>query len=62
MMRRLVILAIVVAGLATPAAFGQLKVGDKAPSIKAKELLNTKIKSLDELKGRVILLEYFAHW
>ena len=53
---------IAVALLAASAALGQVKVGDKAPPIKAKELLNAKIKSLDELKGRLILVEYFAYW
>ena len=40
----------------------QVEVGDKAPKIEAKALANTKVKSLDRLKGRLILYEYFAHW
>jgi hypothetical protein len=43
-------------------AFGQVAVGDMAPEVDAKELINTKAKSMKDFKGKLVLLEYFAHW
>lgn len=60
--------SLLLAGSALPAvlpaasAVDGIGVGDSAPSIGAKKLSNTKFRSLDQLKGRLILLEYYAHW
>lgn len=43
-------------------AFAEVAVGDKAVPIQAEKIVNTKFKSLKELKGSLILYEYFAHW
>jgi hypothetical protein len=43
-------------------ALAEIKVGDKAPVIKAEKLANTKFKSLKEIKGSLVLYDYFAHW
>jgi uncharacterized lipoprotein YajG len=43
-------------------ASAQLKVGDKAPVIKADSILHPKMKSLAEVKGKLVLYEYFAYW
>ena len=50
-----------VLGLAA-AGLGQIKVGDQGPSIEAKELINTKAKSYRDFRGKLLLVEYFAHW
>ena len=39
-----------------------VKVGDKAPAIKINKVLDPKFKSMAELKGRLVLYEYFQHW
>jgi len=61
MSRRSVLSLIALAAL-SPAAAGDLKVGDGAPEIEAEKLLNTEVKSLKELKGKLVLYEYFAWW
>ncbi len=61
MRRSSVLAALAVAALATD-ALGDLAVGDSAPSIDVQKLLNTKIASLDEVKGKLVLYEYFAFW
>jgi len=43
-------------------ANAEVKVGDKAAPIKVDKLANTKFKSLKDLKGSLVLYEYFAHW
>lgn len=44
------------------AATAEVAVGDKAVAIQAEKIVNTKLKSLKELKGSLVLYEYFAHW
>jgi hypothetical protein len=39
-----------------------VKVGDKMPALKVDSIGNSKIKNLAELRGRLILYEYFQHW
>jgi hypothetical protein len=39
-----------------------VKVGDKMPALKVDAIGNSKIKALAELRGRLILYEYFQHW
>lgn len=41
---------------------GLAQVGEKAPKIEAGELLNTTYKKTDELKGKLVLVEFFAYW
>ena len=53
---------VILLALVASTGSAQLDVGDKAPEIKVSEFGNTKIKSLSELKGRLILYEFFAHW
>jgi hypothetical protein len=53
----IVALAISAAGLSA-----QLKVGDKAPAIKVDSILHPKMKSINETKGKLVLLDYFAFW
>lgn len=45
------------------ASFGQkLELGAKAPKIPTEELINTKFKSPADLKGKLMLVEFFAFW
>jgi hypothetical protein len=39
-----------------------VKVGDKMPALDVDAIGNSKMKSLAELRGRVLLYEYFQHW
>lgn len=39
-----------------------VKVGDQAPVLKIDKVLHPKIKGLAELKGRLLLYEFFQHW
>ena len=39
-----------------------VKVGDKMPALDVDTIGNSKLKSLAELRGRLILYEYFQHW
>lgn len=41
---------------------GFAQVGEKAAKIEADELINTKYKSVDDLKGKLVLIEFFAYW
>ncbi len=43
-------------------AHAEVKVGDKAAEIKADKILNSKLKSLKEVRGSLVLYEYFAYW
>ena len=52
-------LAVICLAAGTPREVG---VGDKAPEIKADKLLNTKLSSTKDLKGSLVLLDFFAHW
>lgn len=45
-----------------PAAPAEAEVGQKAPPIEAKSLDNTSLRSLDALRGKVVLYEFFAFW
>jgi hypothetical protein len=56
------IAAVIAVAAACASAGAQLKVGDKAPAIKADEILHPKVKSLAETKGKLVLYEYFAYW
>lgn len=40
----------------------QAKIGARALKVPASKLLNTELQSLDKLKGRLILYEFFATW
>ncbi|MBI4879886.1 MAG: hypothetical protein HY812_09550 [Planctomycetes bacterium] len=61
-MRRSSVLAVLALAAMTSDAAGDLGVGDSAPAVSAEKLLNTKLKSLDDLKGKLVLFEYFAWW
>ena len=39
-----------------------LSVGDRAPEIKVKDWLNTGKQSLAQLRGRIVVLEFWATW
>ena len=54
-----VILALLLLGAPLVA---QVAVGQKAPTIDADEILDSGVKSLSELDGRLILYEFFAYW
>ncbi|MCB9834058.1 MAG: hypothetical protein H6807_16475 [Planctomycetes bacterium] len=41
---------------------GLAQIGETAPKIEADELINTKLKSTADLKGKLVLVEFFAHW
>ena len=43
-------------------AAAQVEVGDSAPKISPEKFLNTNIKTLSKLKGKLVLYEFFAHW
>lgn len=45
-----------------PKKEASVKVGDKMPALKVDAIGNSKIKALTELRGRLILYEYFQHW
>lgn len=42
--------------------FAGVDVGQKAPPLEPKSFENTTLKSLDALKGKVVLYEFFAYW
>ena len=47
----------------TAMSFAQgLQVGDKFPKIPTEELINTKMKAAKDFKGKLLLVEFFAHW
>lgn len=39
-----------------------VKVGDKMPVLKVDSIGNSKMKNLAEIRGRLVLYEYFQHW
>ena len=59
-MKKLLFLCVIIANVAT----AQVKNGEKVPNIEFKQILNTKIKSasLNQLKGKIVLIEYWATW
>ncbi len=60
-MKRLVTSLALVSLFAAP-ALAQVEVGQKAVLPEAKTLGFTKMKSLAETRGKLVLLEYFAFW
>jgi len=60
-MLRLVAPFALVALFAGP-VLAQIEVGQKAVLPEAKTLGFTKMKSLAETRGKLVLLEYFAYW
>jgi hypothetical protein len=60
-LRSLAVAALAFALLGTPLC-AQLAVGAVAPKVEPDKLINTEFRSLDELQGRLILYEFFAHW
>lgn len=60
-MLRLVAPFALVALFAGP-VLAQIEVGQKAVLPEAKSLGFTKMKSLAETRGKLVLLEYFAYW
>ena len=40
----------------------ELQIGDKFPKIPTEEMTNTKYKAAADLKGKLVLVEFFAHW
>ncbi|MAE65674.1 MAG: hypothetical protein CMJ18_15505 [Phycisphaeraceae bacterium] len=61
-MRTRAFIATVALTIVTAAPAQTLFIGAPAPKVEARHLVNTKIRSLDELRGRVILYEFFATW
>ncbi len=61
-MHRSTVLAVLALAALSSDAAGDLGVGDTAPAVSAEKLLNTKVKNLDDLKGKLVLYEYFAWW
>ena len=47
--------------LGAPAA-AQGEVGEKISPLEPKQLLNSRIKSMKDLEGQVVVYEFFAHW
>ncbi len=49
--------------LAAGPAIATVKVGDKAPEIKAAKWYNTKTNvSLEKLRGKIVVIDYWATW
>lgn len=43
--------------------FGQeLQVGDKMPKIPTEEIINSKLTKAQDFKGKLLMVEFFAHW
>ncbi len=49
-------------GLLVGIAGAQVEVGAKAPVPEIKSFANAKFKSMRDLKGHLVIYEYFAHW
>ncbi len=41
---------------------GLAQIGEKAPQVDADEIINGNYKKTSELKGKLVLVEFFAHW
>jgi hypothetical protein len=39
-----------------------VKVGDRMPTLKVSKILDPKFKSMAEVRGKLVLYEYFQHW
>ncbi len=47
----------------TATSFSQtLDVGDKMPKIPTEEIINSKLTSMRDFKGKLLLVEFFAYW
>ncbi len=59
-MKKLLFLCVMIANVAT----AQVKNGEKLPNIEFKQILNAKTKSasLSQLKGKIVLIEFWATW
>ncbi|HIG87129.1 MAG TPA: hypothetical protein EYQ25_08805 [Planctomycetes bacterium] len=51
-----------VGALALPSNITPSKVGDKLPAVVLEGLAQTEATSYEEFTGRLVLLEFFAHW
>jgi hypothetical protein len=40
----------------------EVKVGDKMPAMKISDIVHPKFKSMAEVRGKLVLYEYFQHW
>lgn len=58
---RILATVLLLVGLA-PAAAAQVWIGADAPEVEAKQWFNTEPVSISELKGQVIMLEFWATW
>jgi cytochrome c biogenesis protein CcmG/thiol:disulfide interchange protein DsbE len=59
--RLFIVLAVAMAGFATPAAAKTLKVGDMAPDFQLTLIDGTKV-TLAQLRGNVVVLNFWATW
>lgn len=59
---RALLAGLVLGALLHVPAHAQGPVGSKAPELEVKEFLGSKMKSMKELRGQLVLLKYFAHW
>lgn len=57
---RTIVLSLLLAGLAATAAPAQ--VGAPLPKAKLTDFSQSKAKKYDDLVGRLVVLEFFAHW
>lgn len=57
----LAVLALASLGVAQESSAAKL-VGKKAPKLIVKNWHNSKPLSLDKLKGKVVILDFWAHW
>ena len=53
---------VLLACLGAPSLAQTVGVGDKMPKIQTEELVNTKLKSVSDFKGKLLLVEFFAYW
>lgn len=56
--------SVALAGLSvfSSAALAGVEVGEKAPPLSPKSMEGGPIRSVEELKGKVVLVEFFAFW
>lgn len=59
--RALAVLAIgALIALSAGPSFAEVAVGDEAPAIEGKDFFNTEPVTFDDLRGRMIFVEFFA--